>query len=90
MKLAVSISSSRSWPTVTALQSGASTLTAYLAATYTIVVGVAATFAGAQLAPKMTDIMKHHDGPAMTAAKSKPKAADGRRQAKPVPDLESV
>jgi len=51
------------WPTVTALHSGASPLTAYLAATYTIIVGVGATFVGAHLAPKMTNIMKHHDGP---------------------------
>ncbi len=51
------------WPTVAALHSGASPLVAGLAATYTIVVGVAATFAGAQLAPRMTNIMSHHDGP---------------------------
>ena len=40
-----------SWPTAAALHSGASPLVAGLAATYTIVLGVAATFAGAQLAP---------------------------------------
>src|SRR5271154_7530137 len=51
------------WPTVTALHSGASPLTAYLAATYTIIGGVGATFVGAHLAPKMTNIMKHHDRP---------------------------
>jgi hypothetical protein len=51
------------WPTVAALHSGANPLVAGLAATYTIVVGVAATFAGAQLAPRMTNIMSHHDGP---------------------------
>jgi hypothetical protein len=56
-----------SWPTVTALHSGASPLVAHLAATYTIVVGVAATFVGAQLTPKMRNIMKHHDGPSMLA-----------------------
>jgi hypothetical protein len=52
-----------SWPTVAALHSGSSTLHAHLAAAYTIIVGVAATFAGAHLAPKMTNIMSHHDGP---------------------------
>jgi len=51
------------WPTVAALHSGASPLVAGLAATYTIVLGVAATFAGAQLAPRMRKIMSHHDGP---------------------------
>jgi hypothetical protein len=79
-----------SWPTVTAIHSGASTLTAYLAATYTIVVGVAATFAGAHLAPRMTNIMKHHDGPAMTAARSDVEAGDRLRQAKPVPEFETA
>jgi hypothetical protein len=56
-----------SWPTVAALHSGASPLVAYLAATYTIVVGIAATFVGSQLAPKIRHIMKHHDGPSMSA-----------------------
>ena len=51
------------WPTVSALHCGASPQVAALAATYTIVLGVAATFAGAQLAPRMTNIMAHHDGP---------------------------
>jgi hypothetical protein len=51
------------WPTVTALHSGASPLLAHLAASYTIIVGVGATFVGAQLAPKMKNIMKYHDGP---------------------------
>jgi hypothetical protein len=50
------------WPTVAALHSGASPLVAGLAATYTIVLGVVATFGGAQLAPRMTNIMSHHDG----------------------------
>jgi hypothetical protein len=52
---------------VAALHSGASPLIAHLAAVYTIALGVGATFVGAQLAPKMRDIMKHHDGPSMTA-----------------------
>lgn len=55
------------WPTVSALHSGASSPTAHLAATYTILVGVGATFVGAKLAPKMRDIMAHHDGPSANA-----------------------
>jgi hypothetical protein len=51
------------WPTVTALHSGASPLMAHLAAVYTIIVGVGATMVGAHLAPRMKNIMKHHDGP---------------------------
>jgi hypothetical protein len=62
------------WPTITALHSGASPLVAYLAATYTIVLGVAATFAGAHLAPRMKNIMKHHDGPSAHARQSAPAA----------------
>jgi hypothetical protein len=64
-----------SWPTVSALHSGASPLVAALAATYTIVVGVAATFAGAQLAPQMTNIMIHHDGPSARSRRSAQQAA---------------
>jgi hypothetical protein len=36
---------------------------AHLAAVYTIIVGVGATMVGAHLAPRMKNIMKHHDGP---------------------------
>lgn len=49
------------WPVIAALHSGASPLWAHLAASYTIVVGLAATFAGAQLAPRMQYLMAHHD-----------------------------
>jgi hypothetical protein len=43
------------WLAVTALHSGASplTVTARLVATYAIIVGIGATFVGAQLGPKM-------------------------------------
>jgi hypothetical protein len=58
------------WPTVSALHSGTSPRVAALAAAYTIVVGVAATFAGAQLAPRMTNIMIYHDGPSARSKQS--------------------
>jgi hypothetical protein len=60
------------WPTVAALHSGASPLQAHLAATYTIVVGLAATYAGAQIAPKMQHLMAHHD-PAARAPVAAPR-----------------
>ena len=63
------------WPTVSALHSGASPLIAGLAATYTIVFGVAATFAGAHLGPRMTNIMTHHDGPSARSRQSPPQGA---------------
>lgn len=49
------------WPTIAALHSGASSFHAHLAATYTIVAGLAVTFAGAHLAPRMKNMMRHHD-----------------------------
>ncbi|GAA5175953.1 hypothetical protein GCM10023321_83080 [Pseudonocardia eucalypti] len=51
------------WPTIAALHSGASALVAHLAATYTIVIGLLATYFGAQLAPRMKELMKHHEKP---------------------------
>lgn len=56
------------WPTIAALHSGASLLQSHLAATYTILVGLAATFAGAHLAPRMQNLMAHHDLAARRAA----------------------
>jgi len=50
-----------SWPVVAALHNGASPLVAHLAATYTIVVATLITIAGARLAPRMKDLMAHHD-----------------------------
>jgi hypothetical protein len=79
-----------SWPTVTALQSGAGTLSAYLAAAYTIVIGVGATFAGAHLAAKMTNIMKHHDGRSMSAPKGAVRVPDDGSQAKTVLEFETA
>jgi len=64
-----------SWPTMSAIHSGASPRVAALAATYTVVLGVAATFAGAQLAPRMTNIMIHHDGPLARSRQSPQQAA---------------
>ena len=49
------------WLTVTALHSGVSPLTAYLARRTPIIVGVGGTFVGAHMAPKMMNIMRHHD-----------------------------
>ena len=71
------------WPTVSALHSGASPLIAGLAATYTIVFGVAATFAGAHLGPQNDE---HHDPPrqavgplkAVPAARAVPQLATTR------------
>lgn len=56
------------WPVISALQTGGSELETHLAATYTIVLGLATTFAGAHLAPKLRDFMRHHDRDVREAA----------------------
>ncbi len=64
------------WPVVAALHSGASPLQAHLAATYTIVVGLVVTFAGAHIAPRMKNMMAHHDlANRSLAASSRPEAS---------------
>jgi hypothetical protein len=61
------------WPTVAALHNGASPLVAHLAAVYTIVVATLVTIAGARIAPRMKDLMAHHDlANRQAAAKNEP------------------
>jgi hypothetical protein len=61
------------WPVIAALHGGASPLVAHLAATYTILLGLVTTLAGAKIAPRMQHLMAHHDlANRRPAAKSEP------------------